>query len=450
MDSALFLKNASDLSNLTTEFNLGFCKDQIRSYHFYNNTRKINIFMTILIIFVGLLGNGLAVFVFAQKRFRLHSSSIYLLFLAISDGLFLMTHFFEDTLRTYIDTYLNVFSHLSSIESKCLLTEQFANINNHSSYEKLFRSFNITDRFNFTCCLVNFFRYFLRFFSAYIIVIFTIQRAVAINSPLFQKKIESKKSAWLIVLFVFIIGIILNLWVPFMFSNQNEDHSNQYCDINKNNSNILSYFIITIAYIILIILIPIVVIFVFNSLIIYRILKAEKKREGMVNKCFTSTDSNFLLKTNISQSKCLRESTALLDSKTVYHKFRNEKLVECESVQTFRLSLNPERSNSENFFSKLGFKTSSKTSDSQKITRMLLIMSMSYAILNIPYFISWCLFFNEMSFNKQGFTILRKNYYFGFINLTEIFYVSNYGIHFFIYCASGRRFRTQLKNAFKP
>ena len=72
-----------------------YCHKELDAFRLYTETRKINIIVTALIIIVGLLGNGLAVFVFAQKRFRTHSSSVYLLCLCISDGLFLLMHFFE-------------------------------------------------------------------------------------------------------------------------------------------------------------------------------------------------------------------------------------------------------------------------------------------------------------------------------------------------------------------
>lgn len=71
------------------------CEKELDAFHFYTQTRKINIAVTVLIIIVGLIGNGIAVFVLGQKRFRTHSSSIYLLCLCLSDGLFLLMHFFE-------------------------------------------------------------------------------------------------------------------------------------------------------------------------------------------------------------------------------------------------------------------------------------------------------------------------------------------------------------------
>ena len=94
---------------------------------------------------------------------------------------------------------------------------------------------------------------------------FTIQRAAVIHSPL-KDKFKSKKSAWKTVASITIVGIILNSWVPFLFKIQTQSQENkQYCDIKKEYSK--EYFQITIIYISLIMLIPIIVIFIGNSII---------------------------------------------------------------------------------------------------------------------------------------------------------------------------------------
>ena len=108
----------------------------------YNTTRKINILISIVIISIGLIGNGLGVFVFAQKNFRLHSSSIYLLCLRLSDGIFLLMHFFEDTLGTYIDVYLN--DQTNSIGQECLNFKPIS-LNNKTESNSLLRIINITE-----------------------------------------------------------------------------------------------------------------------------------------------------------------------------------------------------------------------------------------------------------------------------------------------------------------
>ena len=292
--SSIFL-----LSSTTSSMPPIDCIEQIQSSHFLINTKIVNIFATIAIIIIGLFGNGLAVFVFAQKRFRLHSSSIYLLCLAISDGMFLLMHFFEDTLRTYIDVFLNG---ENDIDPACYssdpiqATSSSTPTNNTRASDSILRTFNITDRFLLSCRLVNYFRYFLRFISAYIIVAFTIQRAIAIYSPLFQAKFESNRIAWINISIIVCIGAVLNVWVPFLFSPRdlklNEHLTIQYCDIEKQYS--VFYFRITIAYIVLTMLIPIIVIFLCNTIVIINIVKANKKRQSMSN-------ANLITKSNTSR-----------------------------------------------------------------------------------------------------------------------------------------------------
>jgi hypothetical protein len=71
-------------------------------YQFYTDSlvtleqcRKINLICTIIFSALGIVGHSLTIFVFAQKRFRKNSSNVYLLCLAINDGLYLITNFFE-------------------------------------------------------------------------------------------------------------------------------------------------------------------------------------------------------------------------------------------------------------------------------------------------------------------------------------------------------------------
>ena len=73
----------------------------LTSYHVLEESRKINIFSTLILILFGLIGNSLIIFVFSQKRFRTNSSNVYLFCLAINDSLFLLIHFIEDTVKNY-------------------------------------------------------------------------------------------------------------------------------------------------------------------------------------------------------------------------------------------------------------------------------------------------------------------------------------------------------------
>ena len=82
-------------------------------------------------------------------------------------------------------------------------------------------------------------------------------------------------------------------------------------------------------------------------------------------------------------------------------------------------------------------------------------MSLSFAILNLPYFVAWSMFFyneafkqidKEKDFELNGY--VHSKYFFGFINIAEIIYVLNYGIHFFIYIATAKQFKKQLRVSF--
>ena len=102
-------------------------------------------------------------------------------------------------------------------------------------------------------------------------------------------------------------------------------------------------------------------------------------------------------------------------------------------------------------------KKSTKNTSSKKVNIMLLMISSSYVILDLPYFISWlCLFYYEKYFvlenDNFGSLIdysIYSNFIIGFINLTEVFYLLNFAIHFYIYCFSSKNFDNQFKNMFK-
>ena len=115
----------------------------LRSVRVVEKTRQINIFTTIFISAFGLIGNVLIFLVFCQKRFRKNSSNIFLLMLALNDSLFLVLHFFENTIRSAHYVYI--------------LDEQ-----NPENISKTFRSFiqffNIMDKFDSSCRLLNYLR----------------------------------------------------------------------------------------------------------------------------------------------------------------------------------------------------------------------------------------------------------------------------------------------------
>lgn len=333
-------------------------------------SREINIFSTILVIFFGLIGHILTIYVFGQRRFRLKSGSVYLLCLSVNDSLFLIIHLFEDTIRTFKDIYLTE----SHSRDRLTFWINFLNL------------INITDKHDLLCRLINYLRYTLRFISAYIIVAYTLQRLSLLKTPY---KFRSIRSAWNTVFLTVWLAFLFNMWVPFLFEIQSDEHGVKYCDMNKTWKH--EYFTINVVYICLIMLLPIIIIFISNSIIIYHTIRIDRAEE--------TTDRSCQLET--------------MDSFSVSSRFLSARRIAFKAKYT------------------------------SQIARVLILISFSYAFLSLPYFVSWCMFFYEVAFSESANTA-RENYLFSMLQICEIFFILNYSIHFYLYCASDTIFCTQL------
>lgn len=236
------------------------------SAEFKELSRKINILCTFIIACFGILGHVLTICVYSRKKFNKNSSHVYLYCLAINDSIFLVIHFFEDTVRSLQNVFQQPISNLNFSGNKM------------DNFKQFFKFLNITDKCSLTCIVINYLRYYLRFSSAYIIIAFTVQRLIIIDSSL-KNRFKSKKSAWFIVFFISIISILINSW-GFLFGlQQSKNDDSIYCDINMTWNK--EYFKIALAYIIIIILIPIIIIFICNSIIIYKTKKSDLKRKNL-------------------------------------------------------------------------------------------------------------------------------------------------------------------------
>lgn len=397
------------------------------SNYFLEQTRKINIFSIMIILFIGLIGNFLTIFVFSQNRFRTNSSNVYLLCLAIVDAAFLILHLFEDTVRTYNDIYV-------------LDLNETSFLNASNVFNDFIQFINITDKSELACCLINYFRNILRFISAFIIVAFTLQRLTLVYSPL-SNNFKTKKSAWSTVLIITAVSILINSWVPFMFELKQTSKDRLNCDVIDYWRR--EYFIITSVYIAMIMLIPIITIFLSNSLILNKTSKADRDRQHLQMKLSSST-SQVRLKSRSRMDSSVKNNNLSVRNRRTSFGFASN----CSQY----LSIGPNQTHS-NFklkpyypsFNNVDNKILIKADNSKRLKNILILISFSYAILNFPYLITWSVFFFEITFNKL--TTSSENYLFGAVQLSEIFYIFNYGLKFYIYCASGSMFRNQLKNS---
>lgn len=99
------------------------------------------------------------------------------------------------------------------------------------------------------------------------------------------------------------IYLILSIKVPFMFTLQKNSSGILYCDINK--AYVSEYFRANLIYIVLIMLIPLVTIFICNTLIIIKTAKDDTRRNALVR--FVSTNDtdpvteSLIINTNLNR-----------------------------------------------------------------------------------------------------------------------------------------------------
>jgi len=91
------MNNKSRLAGFLIVYNVSFKEkfNLYKSYEILNETKKVNVILTIIVMVFGLLGNSLIVNVFSRRKFRVNSSNVFLLCLAVNDSLFFIVHFFE-------------------------------------------------------------------------------------------------------------------------------------------------------------------------------------------------------------------------------------------------------------------------------------------------------------------------------------------------------------------
>lgn len=335
----------------------------LRSYDILETSKKVNVFAVVGVIIIGLIGHFLTVFVFRQRRFRTNATNIYLLCLAVNDSLFLIIHFFEDTIRTYQDVFLIDYS-------------GFKNSTANYALKDMVKLLNIADRFNFTCRMINYLRYVLRFISVNIIVAYTLQRLIIVISP-FYNKYKSKKTAWITVSAITFTSLVINLWVPFVFELKNDEFK-QYCDVKKSWKD--QYFIIAVVYIVVTIGIPILIIFVSNSIIAFKTFKAESNREKLKTRTSVNYSKTETIFNSIAPPTQLKIDKKPMN-KMVIPQRGQESTRSVTQMKPFYITIN-----------QLTNRKLNKNNNSKHVTKVLSMVSISFVILNMPYLITWYFF----------------------------------------------------------
>lgn len=229
-----FLERNSTLSSIDTDSRL------------LKISQYIYVFLTPLILSLGIIGNILSLSVFLSKKLRHLSASHYLIALSIADTTALIFYVCIDWLKRGLSMWPN------------------------DSYIYLFH----TEGF---CQLFIYLGYSSRFLSAWLVVAFTVERYIAVCHPFQRYKYYTRRSTRRILLLVVIWSLIFNLHKPILSGiHEATKGGPKICTVHPN-FNIIS-FILDNIFAFFITLVPFTVITVLNSLIIRCLLRRNRKR----------------------------------------------------------------------------------------------------------------------------------------------------------------------------
>ena len=172
-------------SETTAPTNLSFgdvvCQSELEPESMASH--QVYLYVSMLFIAIGLIGNSLNIAVFSSRTSRKSSSNVYLLVLAVSDSLYLVSVFFTKILTTlrcmyFVDTPIDV-----------------------------------VNRSDFMCVFLQYVLDFFSDFSTCLILAFTFERYVAVYAPIRFKQSCTVRRARIICFAIF--GVITPLITPY-------------------------------------------------------------------------------------------------------------------------------------------------------------------------------------------------------------------------------------------
>ena len=241
--------------------------------------------------------------------------------------------------------------------------------------------------FSLTCFSVaTYLRLSLRFAAHWIVVAFTLERLIVVYFPLQTSVLCNPRSARRICLFILIISFLLPIYSIFMSDVIINDHEFKgECDIMDKYRK--QYFYLTIIYGNLTLTFPIVIVCIVNILIVRQLLRAGRLRQKQQQQ-----------QQQLTQTKKVDSANNEYVNMLVKNQLEND-----------------------------------------KVTWMLVVISVTFGILNLPYFILWIIASIMRVQNRKVSPYLEAGK-----KLANILYLLNYSLYFFLYVISRRTFRKVL------
>ena len=369
--------NSTDIYDVEPNFNVSYNETkhhilQQGSGAFKDFLTGLNIYLTPIIIIVGVFGNVLSFLVFVATHLRRQSSSVYLAGLAIADVSFLLSLF------------IGWFSWLRI---------------------HLFHR-------NVWCQVVVYVTYVGSFLSVWCVVCFTAERYIIVSYPFKRQTLCTVKKARIVLISMSAFALTMYsfpLWTSGIIYHENLP----YCTVLPKFTK--AVFVLTTIDTFITLFLPSLIIIVLNIRITILVYKFSKKRDLLRN--VTSTSSK-------------------------RHSDRNDQLIG---------SCPPQRKTDTNYkHVPIVLPPNNQTRKrhaslhrplvQMKITRMLLVVSTTFILLNLPSHVVRIQTFVA----SIGGEVDRSFVSTRFQELSQFLYYMSFSINFFLYSLCGRNFRRSL------
>ena len=360
------------------------------------------LFICNLLIIIGTLANGLSFIVFLssdKKSPRILSKNILLL-LTISNSIYLILYWymfiFNEILLYQKTGSSNLKFHFNKtftlqIERNGTVVLAPSEIKSVLRIEK-FSKFNSNE---YVCKIMNYFYKVFLFINSSMTVIFSLERALAINAPIKMRKLREKYRFLFNTLIAIVILYCFSYPIYYLFVTNIS--STNFCVITQNYESV--YMKLTIMLKIQTLALPFLLITVSNILILVGI---ERNRRNLHQKCF----QNDLPTTSIKSNQSNQINGGSISNKSI------------------------------------------SSDKKMRITKIFIAISVSFVLLRFPYFIAWCrfsIFKVSKSQQKINQDELRELRWLRIITgYTEILQLFDYAVTGLLYFAIGKSYRQNL------
>uniref|UniRef100_T1J5R3 G-protein coupled receptors family 1 profile domain-containing protein n=1 Tax=Strigamia maritima TaxID=126957 RepID=T1J5R3_STRMM len=352
-----------------------------------------------VIVAVGTIGNSISCIVFLCTHLRIRSSSYYLAALAVADVGFLLTLFLVWLASVGVEVF--------NLEGWCQIAVYLSSTSS--------------------------------FLSVWFIIAFTVERFIAIQYPLQRPQMCTVKRAKLTIsilsLFAFLIHSYL-LCVAGLVRNDapsNGENSNASYACGLLPDHYRAMRIINSVDTVITLILPLLLIVTMNSLIARQLYQFSSKHRHQVLTLQLPSGCSRPSRGVSSQSQ-----SGSSESKTHNNNYNSRNSNDDDVVVLKGSDLNADTSKPPSHRSILSQRTQ------YTITKMLLLISTVFIILNLPsYMFRIYLFVGEQSSSSEMSTVTNE-YAFILQQFSMLLYYSNFSINFILYSMYGMTFRRAL------